>query len=216
MYKCVIFDLDGTIGDTLPMAVTVFRDVFWELTGGYVSDEEITKHFGPSEEGTLRGIVPGKVREGLALYLKYYGELHNRMCPKPFDGVRELIAEIKRRDVVCALVTGKTRRSLDISLEKFGMTDTFDAIETGIAERPTKVEGMRRVLEKFGVAPEEAVYVGDTPGDIAAAKEVSCHIASAAWASTANRGALEKMNPGMVFDDVETLAEYLAARLPAP
>ena len=215
MYRCVIFDLDGTTGDTLPMAITAFSEVFRELTGGYISDEGISRYFGPSEEGTLRGILPaGKVQAGLALYLKHYAELHDRMCPKPFDGVRELIAEIKRRGAVCALVTGKARKSLDISLQKFGMTDAFDAIETGIAERPIKAEGIRRVLEKFGVASEETLYVGDAPGDITAARELSCHVASAAWASTAEPDTLEKMNPGMVFYDVKTLAEYLAARLP--
>jgi phosphoglycolate phosphatase/pyrophosphatase PpaX len=214
MYRCVIFDLDGTTGDTLPLALAAFRETFRELAGGYISDEEIARHFGPSEEGTLRGILPGHVQEGLALYLEYYAELHDRMCPEPFDGVRELVAEIKRRGAICALVTGKASKSLDISLEKFGMTDAFDAIETGIAERPTKVEGIGRVLKKFSVAPEETLYVGDAPSDITAARELSCHVASAAWASTAEAGALEKMNPGMVFYDVKTLTEYLAARLP--
>jgi phosphoglycolate phosphatase/pyrophosphatase PpaX len=214
MYRCVIFDLDGTTGDTLPMAITAFRETFRELAGGDISDGEITRYFGPSEEGTLRGILPGKVREGLALYLKHYAELHDSMCPEPFDGVRELVAEIKRRGAVCALVTGKARASLDISLEKFGMTDAFDAIETGIAERPIKTEGIKRVLEKFGAAPEETIYVGDAPSDIASARELSCHAASAAWASTADANALEKMNPGMVFYDVKTFAEYLTARLP--
>jgi phosphoglycolate phosphatase/pyrophosphatase PpaX len=214
MYRCVIFDLDGTVGDTLPMAITAFRETFRELAGGDISDDEITGYFGPSEEGTLRGILPGNVQEGLALYLEHYAELHDSMCPEPFDGVRELIAEIKRKGAVCALVTGKARGSLDISLEKFRMTGAFDAVETGIAERPTKTEGIRRILEKFGVSPEETLYVGDAPGDIEAARESSCHAASAAWASTADTGALEKMNPGMVFYDVKTFAEYLAARLP--
>jgi phosphoglycolate phosphatase/pyrophosphatase PpaX len=214
MYKCVIFDFDGTTGDTLPMAITAFRETYKELAGGYISDEGITRYFGPSEEGTLRSILSGHVQEGLALYLKHYAELHDSMCPEPFDGVRELIAEIKRRGAVCALVTGKARVSLGISLQKFGMTDAFDAIETGIAERPTKVEGIGRVLEKFSVTPEETLYVGDAPSDITSARELSCHVASAAWASTAEVGALEKMNPGMVFYDVRTLAEYLAAKLP--
>ena len=214
MYRCVIFDLDGTTGDTLPMALTAFRETYRELAGGYISDDEIAGYFGPSEEGTLRGILPGRVREGLALYLKRYAELHDSMCPEPFDGVRELIAEIKLRGAVCALVTGKARVSLDISLEKFGMTDAFDAIETGIAERPTKTEGITSVLEKFGVAPEETLYIGDAPSDITAARGLSCHVASAAWASTAETGVLEEMNPGMVFYDVKTLAEYLASKLP--
>jgi phosphoglycolate phosphatase-like HAD superfamily hydrolase len=70
------------------------------------------------------------------------------------------------------------------------------------------------VLEKFGAAPEETLYVGDAPSDITSARELSCHAASAAWASTADADALEKMNPGMVFYDVKTFAEYLTARLP--
>jgi phosphoglycolate phosphatase/pyrophosphatase PpaX len=214
MYRCVIFDLDGTTGDTLPMATAAFREAYRELEGRDIPDDEITRYFGPSEEGTIRSILPGHVKEGLALYLKYYTELHDSMCPKPFDGVRELIAEIKRRGAVCALVTGKGRRSLDISLEKFGMTDAFDAIETGIAERPIKTEGIARVLEKFGAAPQETLYVGDAPSDITSARELSCEIASAAWAAGAETKTLEKMNPGMVFYDVKTLAEYLAARLP--
>jgi len=54
-----IFDLDGTIGNTLPLCVTAFREALESLAGRPLSDAAIMATFGPSEEGTVMALVPG-------------------------------------------------------------------------------------------------------------------------------------------------------------
>ena len=58
MLKAVLFDLDGTIGNTLPLCITAFRESIEPLAGRSLTDEEIVRTFGPSEEGTIAVLLP--------------------------------------------------------------------------------------------------------------------------------------------------------------
>ncbi|MGQ1947507.1 HAD family hydrolase [Geofilum sp. OHC36d9] len=55
--KAVIFDLDGTLGNTIPLCIEAFRKSIEPLIGKKLSDQEITSTFGPSEEGTIKVLV---------------------------------------------------------------------------------------------------------------------------------------------------------------
>ena len=59
--KALIFDLDGTIGDTLPLCIKAFRRSIEPLIGRSVSDAEIIATFGPSEEGTIMALALKRV-----------------------------------------------------------------------------------------------------------------------------------------------------------
>jgi phosphoglycolate phosphatase/pyrophosphatase PpaX len=211
MLKCVIFDMDGTIGETLPLCIAAFKRSLVKLSERFegLTDGEITATFGPSEEGTVMAFIPERFDEGLNLYLEEYGRLHGSLCPKPFDGIAELFEKIKARGMKLALVTGKGRRSLNITLRVFGMDGCFDAIETGNSTGPSKPAGIMRVLDALGISPDEALYIGDTPSDISASREVSVPIASAAWSNGADAAELEKLGPDMIFSTVKDLEDFL-------
>lgn len=53
MIKAIIFDLDGTIGDTVPLCIAAFKKSVEPLAGRVFSEEDIVSTFGPSEEGTI-------------------------------------------------------------------------------------------------------------------------------------------------------------------
>jgi phosphoglycolate phosphatase-like HAD superfamily hydrolase len=57
--RAVIFDLDGTLADTLPLCIQAFRASVQPLIHRCPSDEEIVATFGPSEEGTIMALAPG-------------------------------------------------------------------------------------------------------------------------------------------------------------
>jgi beta-phosphoglucomutase-like phosphatase (HAD superfamily) len=60
--KTIIFDLDGTIADTLPLCIAAFKKSIEPLLGKEVSEQQIIATFGPSEEGTIRKLIPKHAR----------------------------------------------------------------------------------------------------------------------------------------------------------
>ena len=69
------------------------------------------------------------------------------------------------------------------------------------------------MLGRFELAPAEAIYVGDSPGDIAAARAVGVPIIAAAWYGTADRDALERLRPDHLFDSVAAFGAFLRGRV---
>ena len=208
MIKAVIFDLDGTLADTLPLCITSFRQAIEPLSGVALSDADIIATFGPSEEGTIRQLVPDHYREGVEGYLHHYRRLHG-MCPAPFEGIRETILKLRSSGFIVALVTGKGKRSCDITLDLFGMAGLFDRIETGSPEGQRKKEGILAVLDSFGLKPAEAFYVGDAPGDIEVCHRIDVPVIAAAWAGTADPHLLIPLKPYRIFYTVPEFDLFL-------
>ena len=162
------------------------------------------------ETGTALLLEPGPefYEQGVADYLKHYRDLH-AMCPAPFGGIPELLRELRRKHVITALVTGKGRRSCDISLAYYGFAELFDVVETGSPSGPDKPEGIRRVLKQFRLKEEEAVYVGDAPSDIQSARTAGIPVISAAWAPSAEPEVLLSLKPDRIFYSVADFRSYL-------
>ncbi|MDR1384534.1 MAG: HAD family hydrolase [Planctomycetaceae bacterium] len=213
MLKCVIFDMDGTIGDTLPFCVVAFRRTVEYFQKRKLSDEEIFAAFGPSDEGTLQMLIPEHFDEAFSMYLQEYQKLHWEMCPQPFDGVRELLDLLKDQGLRLALVTGKGLPALKITLNVFQMENIFDAIEIGSPTGPNKPVGLRNVLQKLNLQPHEAIYIGDAITDITATKSVSIPIISAAWASTAEIERQKANQPDKICFSIAELKEELLSRI---
>lgn len=211
--KAVIFDLDGTLGNTLPLCISAFRKSIEPLINQTLSDEEIIATFGPSEEGTIMALVPEHYEKGISSYLEFYKQLHT-MCPVPFDGIEDLLIALKNKSVRIAMVTGKGKHSTEISLEQFGIAQYFEAIETGIASGPRKAEGIQNILGLFkDMHKNEVIYVGDAPSDIIASKKAGVAVVAAAWAITAEPENLRELLPDMLFDDIKDFSDWLMSRI---
>ena len=84
----------------------------------------------------------------------------------------------------------------------------FDAVETGSPHGVVKARQIRELLERFAIPASRAVYVGDAPSDMLAAREAGVAAWGAAWARTTDRAALLATAPDRLFDAV---AEFVAA-----
>jgi phosphoglycolate phosphatase-like HAD superfamily hydrolase len=211
--KAVIFDLDGTLANTLPLCIAGFRKSIEPLIDRFLSDEEIIATFGPSEEGTIMALAPEHFEKGISDYLKFYKELH-AMCPIPFEGIEDLLITLKDKSVKIAMVTGKGKHSTHISLEQFGIGDYFEVIETGISTGPRKAEGIQNILDFFkNIRKEEMIYVGDAPSDIIASRKVGIPVVAAAWAETAEPEKLKELYPDMFFDNISDFSHWLVSSI---
>lgn len=208
MIKLVAFDLDGTIGDTLPMCILAFKKAVEPYVKRKLTQEEIVQTFGLNEEGMIKRVAGEKWTNALEDFYIHYFDMHI-MCPAPFNGIKELVQSLKESDVRVALVTGKGARSCDITLDYFNMQTCFDCVETGAPDKNRKPEAIKKILEEYQLNPDELIYVGDTVSDVFACREAGVECLSAAWANDIPVGDLERVNPGNVICSIGALGSRL-------
>ena len=204
----VIFDLDGTVGDTLPVCFVAFREVFQSFLGRTYTDKEIRAMFGPTEEGMIEQAIPDRFEEAFTAYLAAYEKAHVG-CPRPFPRMREVLDALERLGVRRAIVTGKGPRSAEISLRVMGLADAFERVEAGSPGGNVKAENMRRVIEAWGFDPTNVACIGDAPSDIRSARQVGAIPLAAAWAGTTDGDALHALGPRATFRRVEEFLDWI-------
>ena len=206
----MIFDLDGTLGNTLPVCYAAFREALLAHIGRKYTDAEIDALFGPSEEGIIQRVVPADRRvECLETYLAAYERFHD-LAPRPFPGIAEALDSLAWHGLRLGLATGKGPRGVAISLRRLGLAERFDPVEVGSPQGAVKPDAIRRILARWDVTPWRAAYVGDTAYDIVAAREAGVIPLAAAWAPTARCDELLAAQPAALFVDVAELVAWVA------
>ncbi|MDI2588940.1 HAD family hydrolase [Psychrobacillus sp. NEAU-3TGS] len=168
--KAIIFDFDGTLANTLPICYYSFQSVFKEFDDKNLSPEDIRAMFGPSETGIIReNLVHPNKEQAIELYYEKYLEKH-LLLVEPNNEMDELLRSIKENGHKLGIVTGKARRSLEISLKALQMDGLFDVIITGddVINPKPHPEGIIKALSLLDVNKEDAMFVGDSEADIAA------------------------------------------------
>mgnify|MGYP000222445526 FL=1 len=205
--EAILFDLDGTLGDTLPVCYAAFRAAFAEFTGVVYSDAEILAMFGPDEAGVIRQRVPERWQACLERFYQVYDEVH--VGYGAFPGLPAALMRLRQRGVRLGVVTGKGARSAAVSLRHFGLQDMFDAVEPGSPNGGIKPEAIARILHRWGIAPARAAYLGDLVYDIQAARAAGVLPLAAAWASTADEARLRAQAPAAVFRTVDEFVAWI-------
>lgn len=204
----VIFDLDGTLGDTLPVCFAAFRRALRRFSDRYYTDEEITALFGPSEEGMIQQLVPDHWQACLETYLAVYEEESARSA-RLFPGIETALRLLSERGILLAIVTGKGTHSAAISLRHLNLAKYFDVVETGSAEGGVKPRAIQKVLTKWGAVPSRVAYVGDAPADMEAAREAGVIPLGAAWDATSSAEGLNALRPLETFRSVEGFITWI-------
>ena len=204
----MIFDLDGTLTDTLQVALETFREALRVFTGQIYTDEEIVARFGPTEEGMLQQLLPTRWKDCLSLYLRIYEREHRR-TGRLFPGIETALDMLKDRGIPLAVVTGKGAHSAAISLTQLGLTSYFDIIETGSPEGNIKARCIKSVLARWRVPPGQTAYLGDAVSDIEVARTTGLIPLAAAWDERADPDTLRRLGPAALFRTVEEFIGWI-------
>jgi len=208
MYKVIAFDFDGTLFESLTQCLAAFRKTVSPYAGHLLTDEEIEETFGLNEDGMIQAIVGEGWEDAAKAFYAEYARMHESIT-EPFDGVRELMAELKGSGAVLAMVTGKGETACSISLQKLRMENVFETVLCGEADAPNKHKRLGELMTRYGVSQEEIVYVGDSVKDVEACRKAGVRCLSAAWQSNARREMLEAVNPGLVFGSIGEIHSHL-------
>jgi pyrophosphatase PpaX len=205
--KAVIFDMDGTLVDTIPMIIQVMQEVFLRHSGRQYSPDEIIAMFGPTEDGLIAArVAEDAAQDAIQHYFRRYEELHEEWCSL-FPGVRDLLEKLHTRGVRMGIVTGKGPVTAGISMRALGLDAYIDGCEPGSPNGAVKPAAIRKLLAGWGIPPEQAAYVGDMPYDMRAAHEAGVLALAAAWAGSATVGHADGAD--QVFLRVDELVAWL-------
>ena len=206
----VLFDLDGTLVDTLPVCYLAFRGALERAGAPTMTDGEIHALFGPSEEGMMQRVLPEDWERVLPAYFEEYQRLL-ASCPAIIPELGAALALLRKRRVRTALVTGKSQVTATMSVRHFGLDDAFDAIECGSPQGVVKAAAIRRLLARWRLPPDAAVYVGDGAADMLAAREAGVIAAGAAWAHGTRVAELKEARADLIFTDAREFLAWLDA-----
>lgn len=204
----VIFDLDGTVTDTWPIAIPAFRAAFSEFASDSFTDQELMALSGLSEDGIIRRLLPDRWQECFERYLDEYASRHTDRTIL-FPGMARVLELLRSRRIPLAIVSGKARRAVEITLKKSGIAGYFAAVEAGCAEGDIKPQAIRKIERGWRIDNGRVAYVGDTEKDVLAAKAASVLAVGAAWAGTAQADILESAGADVVFTEVDQFLAWL-------
>lgn len=208
--RCVVFDLDGTLTRTNPLIFASFNHVARRRLGVTLAPEEIMGLFGPPEEGGLARLLGVEdVRDAMDELCGFYEAEHGRLASL-HEGILPLLEDLRSRGIRCAVFTGKGNRTTSITLRAFGLEPFFEMVVTGsdVSRHKPHPEGIHRVLDRCGVAPGDALMVGDSLSDLRAARGAGVRCAAVTWDSTQEE-ALRAAGPDYLFRTVAGLRAFL-------
>jgi phosphoglycolate phosphatase/pyrophosphatase PpaX len=204
----VIFDLDGTLADTLPACFAAFRRALAARGHRPLSDAEVMRYFGPSEEGIFMRLAPDDWQAYLAAYLAVYEEEQVKSAAL-FPGIEALLRRLRQRGIRLAIVTGKGRESAAISIRLLGLDRYLDGWEPGDPSGNVKPAAIARVLARWKLPPDRVAYLGDTPEDVQGARAAGLIPLSAAWDGRVDLERLRAASPHAIFSTVEDFRRWL-------
>lgn len=187
-YDAVIFDLDGTLLDTLDDLMDAANYALAQMGWPSRSREEIRQFVGNGvallmERAVPAGTAPEDTARALGIFKDYY-EVHKRDRTAPYPGIPELLRSLRAKGCRLAVVSNK----FDAAVKEL-MEDYFPGLlhaaageneAAGIPKKPAPAMVLR-ALEELGVAPDRAVYVGDSDVDLQTAKNAGLPCISVTW-----------------------------------
>lgn len=179
----VIFDLDGTLADTFALIVSSWNAAVSGPMGRTYAPEEVIARFGLPEHGMIRRELDGRpgVEEAVEEFHRHYDAEHGSVSA--FPGVDTMLRSIRDAGIPMGVMTGKGRRSLDITLDKLGWTHLFGSTVTGddVVNQKPAPDGVEKAAREIGADPKRCVYVGDSPVDIRAGNAAGMTTIAAGW-----------------------------------
>ncbi|MBI2429716.1 MAG: HAD family hydrolase [Ignavibacteriales bacterium] len=209
-YKCIIFDMDGTLTQTNQLIFESFNYIAEKYINKRLTPDEIIELFGPPEEECIENLIGSQyIEPAMNDYYRFYRAEHGRLAAL-YPGTKEILEFLKKRDVLLCLFTGKGRTTTDITLEEVGIGQYFDMTITGddVDEFKPSGDGIRKIMQKFSLQSVDVLMVGDSVSDFSASRETGVDIASVVWDSYGKDDVL-KLPSDYHFHDVNEFFVWL-------
>ncbi|MDR0387841.1 MAG: HAD family hydrolase [Treponema sp.] len=215
-FTCVIFDLDGTLVDTLDdiarsmnraLEVRGFppvgREAYTAMVGWGI--KRLASLALPPEAGKDEKTVETVAADAV----RFYAE-EPLVYSRPYAGIQELVPELRRRRVKTAVLTNKPDPVARLVIAGLFPPGSFDAVQGESPGRPRKPDptALWELLMELGRTPRDTIFAGDSEVDMETAKAAECHALGVSWGFR-GREALKKAGAQRIIDTPSELLDII-------
>lgn len=222
MYKLFVFDLDGTLVDSLGIIARTFNSVLRRYGLPSIQKEKFNYFAGDGPAVLVRRAIEylkseGRVQPGeeefifqgvYPDYLETYDQLKDDLT-KPYAGIEKVLCKLKEENRMIAICTNKRKMAAENLVESVFSAefDYISALEDGISRKP-EPDMLNVVMEKLGVSKEEVLYFGDTNTDMKTGKNAAVDTVGVTWGFR-EREELEAFQPQAIIDHPKEILNFL-------
>jgi len=210
-FDLIAFDWDGTLFDSTALITRCIQSAVVDVGGALPTREAASYVIGMGLMQALAHAAPDVPPQRYPLlgerYRHHYSNCQNEISL--FEGVLPLLSELKARQHLLTVATGKSRRGLDEVLRTVELVGVFDgsrtADETAGKPHPLMLE---ELMNEFGVPPERTLMIGDTTHDLQMALNAGCPSVGVSYGAH-EPDAFHVLQPRQVVHSVRELHDWL-------
>ncbi|HQV91343.1 MAG TPA: HAD-IA family hydrolase [Phycicoccus sp.] len=208
-HEVVLFDLDGTLADTIPLIVASYQHAFRTVLGEEVAESRARAWIG---RPLLAALLEESPEHGVELDRVYreWNLAHTARLIRPYAGVPEMLSALAAAGVTTGVVTSKRRDTAQLALDSVGLGGAIEVLaglEDTALHKP-RPEPLLHGAAALGVDPGDCVYVGDATVDVLAGRAAGMGTVAVTWGA-GDRDALAATGPDRVVDTMGELTAYL-------
>lgn len=213
MIKAVIFDLDGTLLYTLEDLKDSLNFALQKFNYPSKTLDEVRNFVGNGVRLLVERSIPNgeknpDLEDVLKIFKTHYAQnMYNKT--KPFDGINEMLAELKRKGIHTAVVSNKFDSAVKELCQKyFGNTIEIAIGESENVRKKPAPDSVLKVMEILNCSSDETFYVGDSEVDIQTAKNCNIKCISVSWGYK-NRQFLTENGAEIIIDKPEEILQII-------
>lgn len=189
MYKVCIFDLDGTLTDTLESLSYSVNATLKELDLGQITDEQCKAFVGNGARYLIERSLEAAGDPELARVeeaMEAYGRIFKVNCTyhvKPYPGVEKMLKTLKEKGMKLAVLSNKPHAQTQDVVQTYFGTELFDWVQgqkEGVPRKPNP-QAACFIAEQLGVSSEECVYIGDSDVDMQTGNAAGMKTVGVTW-----------------------------------
>jgi phosphoglycolate phosphatase len=216
MYQCCIFDLDGTLLNTLEALSYCTNHVVEPYGLGRIPTEEFKWMVGDGYRNQMKRALTYLGDDKLTYFeetCKNYIEFFGKHClheVKPYDGIVETLQELKDKGMKLAVLSNKPNQQTIDNVKAIFGEEMFDFIAGQVDGVPIKPDpgGALRIAKQFDVAPEACLYIGDTNTDMKTGKAAGMCTIGVLWGFR-EREELEAFHPAAIVEHPSEIVKWI-------
>lgn len=211
-YELAIFDMDGTILDTLTDLHECTNRALTACKLPERTYDEVRRFVGNGIRVLIERAVPENCEQVVIdKVFKKFNKIYKKHCAdftKPYEGIVDLLSTLRQKGIKTAVVSNKTDYAVqDLCVKYFdGLFDCAVGVREGLEKKPSP-EPINLVLDTLGIDKSKAVYIGDSEVDIATAANSGMECLTVLWGFRTREEVLAA-GATMLVNNVEDLIQF--------